>query len=224
MVPPSPEFIWEHRASKVVQYWVAEDEQDGAILGVVAGVDHVEAFGDYERGASLWALSVDVQAPYPGIGEALVRQVAEFYQARGRAFLDLSVMHDNRGAIRLYEKLGFERVPVFALKNKNAYNEPLFIGKQPEAKLNPYATIIVNEARRRGIGIEVIDADAGYFALSLGGRRIVCRESLSELTTAVAMSRCDDKAVTQRLLRRAGLRVPDQSRFEALDQAEAFLT
>ena len=224
MVPPSPEFVWEHRASKVVQYWVAEDEQDGAILGVVAGVDHVEAFGDYEGGASLWALSVDAQAPYPGIGEALVRQEAEFYQARGRAFLDLSVMHDNRGAIRLYEKLGFERVPVFALKNKNAYNEPLFIGKQPEAKLNPYATIIVNEARRRGIGIEVIDADAGYFALSLGGRRIVCRESLSELTTAVAMSRCDDKAVTQRLLRRAGLRVPDQSRFEALDQAEAFLT
>jgi GNAT-family acetyltransferase (TIGR03103 family) len=224
MVPPSPEFVWEHRASKVVQYWVAEDEQDGAILGVVAGVDHVEAFGDYEGGASLWALSVDAQAPYPGIGEALVRQVAEFYQARGRAFLDLSVMHDNRGAIRLYEKLGFERVPVFALKNKNAYNEPLFIGKQPEAKLNPYATIIVNEARRRGIGIEVIDADAGYFALSLGGRRIVCRESLSELTTAVAMSRCDDKAVTQRLLRRAGLKVPDQSRFEALDQAEAFLT
>jgi hypothetical protein len=65
------------------------------------------------------------------------------------------------------------------VKNKNAYNEPLFIGKQPETNLNPYATIIVNEARRRGIGIEVIDAEGGYFALSLGGRRIVCRESLS---------------------------------------------
>ena len=33
------------------------------------------------------------------------------------------------------------------------------------------------------------------FELSLGGRKIVCRESLSELTTAVAMSRCDDKRV-----------------------------
>jgi len=219
MVPPSAEFIWQQRASRVVQFWVAQDEQDGGILGCVNGIDHVEAFGDVERGASL-----DAQAPYPGIGEALVRQVAEFYQARGRAFLDLSVMHDNKGAIRLYEKLGFERVPVFALKNKNAYNEPLFIGKQPAAKLNPYAAIIVNEARRRGIGIEVIDAEAGYFALGLGGRRIVCRESLSELTTAVAMSRCDDKAVTQRLLKRAGLKVPDQTAYEALDQAEAFLT
>jgi len=224
MVPPSPEFIWQQRTSRVLQYWVAEDEQDGAIIGVVNGVDHYEAFGDVEGGASLWALAVDAQAPYPGIGEALVRQEAEFYQARGRAFLDLSVMHDNKNAIRLYEKLGFARVPVFALKNKNAFNEPLFIGQQPETKLNPYAAIIINEARRRGIGIEVVDAEAGYFALSLGGRRIVCRESLTELTTAVAMSRCDDKAVTQRLLRRAGLRVPDQTVFEALDQAEAFQT
>ncbi|WP_462322122.1 N-acetylglutaminylglutamine synthetase [Halochromatium sp.] len=224
MVPPSADYIWKQRASRVVQFWVAQDEQDGGILGCVNGIDHVEAFSDVERGASLWALAVDAQAPYPGIGEALVRQVAEFYQARGRAFLDLSVMHDNKGAIRLYEKLGFERVPVFALKNKNAYNEPLFIGKQPAAKLNPYAAIIVNEARRRGIGVEVIDAEAGYFALGLGARRIVCRESLSELTTAVAMSRCDDKAVTQRLLRGAGLKVPDQCAYEALDQAEAFLT
>ncbi|ESQ13228.1 MAG: N-acetylglutaminylglutamine synthetase [Thiohalocapsa sp. PB-PSB1] len=224
MVPPNPEFVWDKRASRVLQYWVAEDEQDGSIIGVVTGIDHYEAFSDIEGGASLWALAVDSQAPYPGVGEALVRRVAEFYQARGRAFLDLSVMHDNNSAIRLYEKLGFARVPVFALKNKNAFNEPLFIGQQPEAKLNPYAAIIVNEARRRGIGIEVVDAEGGYFALSLGGRRIVCRESLSELTTAVAMSRCDDKAVTQRLLRRVGLRVPDQTLYRALDQAEAFLT
>lgn len=224
MVPPSPDFIWEKRASRLLQYWVAEDEQDGTILGVVTGVDHVEAFDDSGCGSSLWAVAVDAQAPYPGIGEALVRRVAEFYQTRGREFLDLSVMHDNRQAIRLYEKLGFERVPVFALKNKNAYNEPLFTGQQPEEALNPYATIIIDEARRRGIGIEVIDAQGGYFALNFGGRRIVCRESLSELTTAVAMSRCDDKAVTQRLLCRAGLRVPDQCRHEALDQAEAFLS
>ncbi|NCA71011.1 MAG: N-acetylglutaminylglutamine synthetase [Sphingobacteriia bacterium] len=224
MVPPPAEFIWSERASRVLQYWVAVDEQDGAILGVVNGVDHFEAFGDYEGGASLWALAVDPQAPYPGIGEALVRQVAEFYQVRGRSFLDLSVMHDNHGAIRLYEKLGFARVPVFALKNKNAFNEPLFIGQQPATELNPYARIIVDEARRRGIGVEVLDAEAGYFALSLGGRRILCRESLSELTTAVAMSRCDDKAVTQRLLRRAGLRVPAQVSYAALDQGEAFLS
>jgi GNAT-family acetyltransferase (TIGR03103 family) len=224
MVPPGADFIWEQRTSKVLHYWVAEDAQDGAILGAVNGVDHVAAFDDPENGCSLWALAVDAQAPYPGIGETLVRQVLEYYLARGRSFLDLSVMHDNENAIRLYDKLGFERIPVFALKNKNAFNEPLFMGPQPEADLNPYATIIVNEARRRGIGVEVLDAQAGYFALVLGGRRIVCRESLSELTTAVAMSRCDDKVVTHRLLKRAGLRVPEQTRVHALDQAEAFLS
>lgn len=224
MVPPGADFIWDQRTSKVLNYWVAEDVQDGTILGVVSGVDHSVAFSDPENGASLWALAVDPQAPYPGIGEALVRQVIGYYLARGRAFLDLSVMHDNTSAIRLYRKLGFERIPAFALKNKNAFNEPLFMGRQPEADFNPYASIIVDEARRRGIFIEVIDAEAGYFALVLGGRRIVCRESLSELTNAVAMSRCDDKAITHRLLKRAGLRVPEQTRYEALDQAEAFLS
>ena len=34
--------------------------------------------------------------------------------------------------------------------------------------------------------------------------------ALSELTSAVAMSRCDDKAVTRRLMRHEGLRVPEQ--------------
>jgi ribosomal protein S18 acetylase RimI-like enzyme len=224
MVPPGAEFVWNQRTSKVLSYWIAEDSQDGSLLGVVNGVDHAAAFQDPENGASLWALAVDPQAPYPGIGEALVRQVVEYHQARGRAFLDLSVMHDNSHAIRLYRKLGFERIPAFALKNKNAFNEPLFIGRQPEADLNPYATIIVDEARRRGIGVEVIDAEAGYFALTLGGQRILCRESLSELTSAIAMSRCDDKAITQRVLKRAGLRVPEQIRYQALDQAEAFLS
>jgi hypothetical protein len=52
-----PEFIWEQRASRVLHYWVAEDEQDGAILGVVNGRRSREAFGDYEGGASLWALA-----------------------------------------------------------------------------------------------------------------------------------------------------------------------
>ena len=50
---------------------------------------------------------MDSQAQQPGLGEALVRQLAEYFQARGRSFMDLSVMHDNRPAIRLYQSLGF---------------------------------------------------------------------------------------------------------------------
>ncbi len=210
MVRTDPEFLWEHRESRILTYLVAEDLRSGAVIGTATGVDHREAFSDTENGASLWCLAVDPQAPHPGVGEALVRQLAGHYLTRGRAFLDLSVMHDNGQAIGLYRKLGFVRVPVFTLKHKNPVNEPLFIAPAPEAELNPYAAIIVTEARRRGIAVEVLDQEAGYLSLSFGGRTVVCRESLSELTTAVAMSRCDDKQVTRRVLEKAGLRVPAQ--------------
>jgi GNAT-family acetyltransferase (TIGR03103 family) len=107
--------------------------------------------------------------------------------------------------------MGFERVPVFSLKRKNAINEPLFVGPDSYDELNPYARIIVDEARRRGIAVDLVDAEAGYFALTFGGRSVLCRESLSELTSAIAMSRCDDKRITRRVLAEAGLRVPEQS-------------
>jgi len=223
MVPPDADFLWENHASRLLTYLLAVDPRNDQVLGTVMGVDHKTAFGDPEHGTSLWALAADPQASVPGIGQALVRQLAEHYQARGRAYMDLSVMHDNTQAIRLYQKLGFERVPVFALKHKNPHNEPLFTSGDIGENLNPYARIIIREAQKRGIYIEVLDAEGGYFELSFGGRSIVCRESLSELTTAIAMSRCDDKATTHRVLRQTGLRVPAQIRVENEQQALAFL-
>src|SRR5690606_38987802 len=192
-------------------------------LGTVMGVDHAEAFDDPENGSSMWCLAVDPQAPQPGIGRALVAHIADFYAARGRAFMDLSVMHDNAGVIRLYEDFGFRRVPAFCVKRRNAINRELYLGRQPDRELNPYARIIVDEAVRRGIAVEVIDAEEGYFALQSGGRRVMCRESLSELTSAVAMSRCDNKLVTQRAMRKIGVRVPEQRRAGTRTENEAFL-
>jgi GNAT-family acetyltransferase (TIGR03103 family) len=223
MVPPDADFLWEHRASRLLTYLLAVDADNDNVLGAVMGVDHVTAFEDPEKGTSLWALAVDPQANLPGIGQALVRQLIEHYQTRGRAYIDLSVMHDNNLAIRLYQKLGFERVQVFALKHKNPYNEPLFTVGDVGESLNPYARIIIREAQKRGIYVEVLDVESGYFELSLGGRKIVCRESLSELTTAIAMSRCDDKATTHRVLAGAGLRVPAQIKVENKQQAISFL-
>jgi GNAT-family acetyltransferase (TIGR03103 family) len=119
-------------------------------------------------------------------------------------------MHDNVFAIKLYEKLGYQRVPVFCVKRKNPINVNLFTAPQPDADLNPYARIITDEARRRGIAVDVVDEEFGYFRLTLGGRSITCRESLSELTSAVAFCRCDDKRLTHRVLAEAGVCVPDQ--------------
>lgn len=210
MVPVDPEFFWRQRDSRTLTFLVVEHDETGEILGAVTGVDHARAFNDPAHGSSLWCLAVDPRASQPGIGEALARRLAELFQARGASYLDLSVLHDNQSAIALYEKLGFKRIPVFTLKRKNTINEKLFIGPPPEEQLNPYARIIVDEARRRGIGVEVLDAEGGFFKLSWGGRTVVCRESLSELTTAIAMSRCDDKAVTRRLMEAAGVPVPRQ--------------
>src|SRR5690606_11366502 len=55
-----------------------------------------------------------------------------------------------------------------------------------------------------------------------GGRSIHCRESLSELTSGVAVSICDDKAVTRRIVEAAGVKVPAQlylSSEKSLDDA-----
>jgi GNAT-family acetyltransferase (TIGR03103 family) len=121
------------------------------------------------------------------------------------------VLADNAGAIRLYERLGFARIPELFVKRKNPINEELFVppGAHGHDELNPYARIIAVEARRRGIGVEVLDAGWGEMRLTHGGRRVTMRESLSELTSAVAMSRCDDKRVTRAVLARAGLAVPE---------------
>jgi len=212
MVPVDAAGLWRRRAERKLIYVLAEDRVSGEILGVAMGVDHVEAYGDPGQGSSLWSLAVAPQAPHGGIGEALVRYLAEIFQARGRSYMDVSVMHDNSQAIALYEKLGFQHIKVFAVKRRNAINEPLFTGPLDEAvsDLNPYARIIVDEARRRGINVEVVDAPNGYFRLDFGGRSVVCRESLSELTTAIAMSRCQDKSVTLKVLAEAGLSVPEQ--------------
>lgn len=223
MVEVDPEFFLSRRDDERYLHLVACDQSSGEILGTVTGLDHVAVFGDPEGGSSLWCLAVDSQAPYPGIGVALVLDLARRLKARGRKFVDLSVLYDNSEAIGLYEKLGFYPVQRFTLKTRNSINEKLYIGPPPEESLNPYARIIVDEARRRGIAVEVLDAEGGFFRLTHGGRSIICRESLSELTTAIAMSRCDDKAVTHRLLKAEGLRVPAQRKAGSAEENAAFL-
>ncbi|MCV7279534.1 N-acetylglutaminylglutamine synthetase [Mycolicibacterium flavescens] len=225
MVPAPVERLWQnHLEQDAVDYLVAVRDDDGSVLGTVTGVDHKRLFSDPENGSSLWTLAVDPTTSLPGVGAALTRALAAIYRDRGRAYMDLSVSHDNSAAISLYEKLGFERVPVMAVKRKNAINEPLFT-HPPETveDLNPYARIIADEAMRRGIWVEVLDAEAGEMRLSHGGRTVITRESLSEFTSAVAMARCDDKRLTRRLVAEAGIAVP-KGRLATFDEQDhAFL-
>ncbi|MBA1205322.1 N-acetylglutaminylglutamine synthetase [Pseudomonas capeferrum] len=222
MLPVNPELVTPRHLGGPV-YWLAEDEDTGAVIGSVMGLNHSKAFDDPEHGSSLWCLAVDPQCSRPGVGEVLVRHLVEHFMSRGLAYLDLSVLHDNRQAKRLYTKLGFRNLPTFAVKRKNGINQPLFLGPGPEAGLNPYARIIVDEAYRRGIDVQVDDASAGLFTLSFGGRRVRCRESLSDLTTAVSMTLCQDKSLTQKVLQAAGLLVPAQQLVGNADDNLSFL-
>ncbi|MCC5844089.1 MAG: N-acetylglutaminylglutamine synthetase [Verrucomicrobia bacterium] len=223
MVRLPTDFMPDHAEDPNLLHLIAVDDTDGEVLGTVTGVDHSGVFKDPENGSSLWCLAVHPLAPHPGVGGNLVEHLLQIMKDRGREFVDLSVMHDNPEAIGLYEKLGFERVPVFCVKKKNSINEPLFAPDQAFDQLNPYAAIIAKEAMRRGIQVDVLDAGEGYLNLTHGGRNIVTRESLSELTTAVAMSRCEDKRVTSRMLSAAGLRVPRQIAATTEDENLAFL-
>ncbi|MCW2699409.1 MAG: GNAT-family acetyltransferase [Blastococcus sp.] len=218
--------MWRNHHTRAVTYLVAEDRRTGSLVGTVTGIDHVAAFGDPEGGSSLWCLAVDRTSAPPGTGEALTRALAERYDARGRSYLDLSVLHDNDGAIGLYRTLGFRQTSAVCVKRKNSVNAPLFVGEPAGLDaLNPYARILADEALRRGIRVEVTDAAFGELRLTYGIRTVLTRESLSELTSAVASSRCDDKRMTRRIVQKAGVRVASaaESRDGELSAALALL-
>jgi len=210
MVPLDPKTVWSQRGTEALIYLIAEDESTGEVIGSALGVDHVVAFDDEQGGSSLWCLVVDPQTRLSGTGPTLVNHLTALFAQRGRMFLDLSVLHTNEHAIALYEKLGFEQAPGFVVKHKNAINEKLFANTDGIDGLNPYARLIVDEARRRGIGVEVLDAEAGIFKLRYCGHEVFCRESLTELTGGVAMTWCQDKVLTLRRLATIGLNVPRQ--------------
>lgn len=89
--------------------------------------------------------------------------------------------------------------------------------------MNVYAQILVDEARRRGIRVDILDDDLGLFRLTHGGVSVVCRESLTERTSAIAFLLCDDKRLTRRTLAQAGFRVPRQRDARTLEHAQEAL-
>jgi GNAT-family acetyltransferase (TIGR03103 family) len=210
MVPLDPKVVWAKRADNAIVYLVAEDENTGEIIGSAMGIDHRAVFGDDEGGCSLWCLVVDPQTGVSGTGKALIAHFIHLFTQRGCSYLELSVLHTNQHAIALYEKHGFVQVPGFVIKHKNAINEKLFVENDNFSGLNPYARLIVDEARRRGISVDVLDEQAGIFKLRYAGHEILCRESLTELTGGVAMTWCQDKVLTSRRLSSVGIRVPRQ--------------
>ncbi|MCX4029359.1 N-acetylglutaminylglutamine synthetase [Endozoicomonas sp. SM1973] len=223
MVSVDPQQVEFYKNSRKVIFFVAEHVASKEIIGTVIAVNHRESYGDPTHGSSLWSLAVSPNTQVAGVGEALVRHIIEYCAARGCHYLDLSVLHSNNMAKELYKKIGFKPINTFAIKNKNAINEKLFLGDNQPEKLNPYAQIIADEAMRRGIDVIVQDYAENLFTLSLGGRKIRCHESLSDVTPAVSMHLCQQKALTHKILQSAGLNTPEHCIYQSELQANAFL-
>lgn len=86
-----------------------------------------------------------------------------------------------------------------------------------------YTTTITDEAKRRGIDIEVIDRVTPLFVLSHGGRRVRCYNALTDRVGAVTFELAQSKRLANQFLKKHGIPVPDQIVLRDLGQAERFM-
>ena len=110
-----PQLVLAQRArTRVFTYLVAEDPAPAGSSAPSPASTTSRPSATPRAAPACGAWPSTRSAGSPGVGERLTRALAEHYRARGRGYLDLSVLHDNRKAIRLYERLGFARVPVLS--------------------------------------------------------------------------------------------------------------
>ena len=99
-----------HRAAEA-EVWVAAD--DRGVVGTVTFVEPGSALREISREgeAEIRSLAVDPATTGEGIGEALTRHTLELARERGLDRMVLSSSVTMHAAHRLYERLGFTRLP-----------------------------------------------------------------------------------------------------------------
>lgn len=86
-----------------------------------------------------------------------------------------------------------------------------------------YTRTITDEAKKRGINIEVIDRETPIFVLKHAGKCIRCFNALTDKTGAVSFQLADDKHLANRFLGRYGFPVPKQIKYSGFEKAQEFL-
>lgn len=86
-----------------------------------------------------------------------------------------------------------------------------------------YTRTITDEAKKRGIGIEVIDRETPIFILKHAGRKIRCYNALTDKVAAVSFQLANDKHLSNRFLARYGFPVPKQIKYTGFEKAQEFL-
>jgi ribosomal protein S18 acetylase RimI-like enzyme len=93
------------------ELWVADAE--GRLVGTVTVCPVGSAWREVGRDdeGEFRMLAVAPEARGRGVGEALARQVVERFRAEGARAVVLSSLEDMSAAHRVYERLGFTRLP-----------------------------------------------------------------------------------------------------------------
>jgi len=86
-----------------------------------------------------------------------------------------------------------------------------------------YTTTITDEAKRRGIKIEVLDGRMPVFVLRKGHRSVRCFNALTDRVGAASFLLTQNKASANSLLRRNGVPVPVQMPYTSMHNAVKFL-
>lgn len=86
-----------------------------------------------------------------------------------------------------------------------------------------YTSTIINAAKKRGIGIEVIDSQLPVFALSYGEKTVRCYNGLTDDVGAATFHLAHDKGAANRFLKNFGFPVPGQQVVTTFAKALAFM-
>jgi ribosomal protein S18 acetylase RimI-like enzyme len=101
------------RRASEAELLVAAEPDDGRVLGTVTFVPDGEPLGEIAAAseAEFRMLAVDPAAQGLGVGTALLRRVLDDSRRRGNEGVVCSSLPEMRAAHRIYERLGFRRVP-----------------------------------------------------------------------------------------------------------------
>ena len=86
-----------------------------------------------------------------------------------------------------------------------------------------YTSTIINAAKKRGIGIEVIDSQLPVFTLSYGEKTIRCYNGLTDNVGAATFHLAHDKGAANRFLKKFKFPVPGQELFTSFSNAVTFM-
>jgi len=88
---------------------------------------------------------------------------------------------------------------------------------------SPYTTTITDEARKRGIVVDVIDPHVPIYSLVYKGKKIRCWRSLTDRVGAVTFHLTQNKHAANTFLKKNGVPVPAQVLFTTDENAGKFL-